>query len=105
MEALKRFASLNPALFRGLIVSVISLLALLGVAVTPGLPDALMAVISSLSALIAAVWIRPGVTPNDKVVVYMPDPEGLPATVRPGAAVPQTSDARIITAARHAAPD
>ncbi len=102
-QKLLRIASLQPAIFRGVIVSAFTLLASVGVVISPAIPDATLGFIGSLSALIAALWIHPAVTPNDKVVSYLPAPDTHPGIVMSGAAVPTASDATILYAARHVA--
>lgn len=107
-QGLARIATLQPAVYRGVIISFVALLASLGVIVSPQLSDSLIAVIGSLSTLIAAVWIRSGVTPNAKVLAYTPDPES-PRVVAAGEAVTTAGDAAILdavrTVGRHAAPE
>jgi hypothetical protein len=96
-----RLIHLNPVLFRSAVVTLVSLLAMFGVLVSPGLPDQLTAVITTVGAVVAALWSRDGVTPMEKVVVYQPDPVGAPKVVLPGeATADRTTDQAIINAAR-----
>jgi hypothetical protein len=102
-QALIKFATTSPAVFRGLVVSLVSMLASVGVVVDPAIPDSVIGFIASLAALIAALWIHPAVTPNDKVVAYMPDPVDSPGYVMPGPAVPTAKDADILYVSKHGA--
>ena len=98
-----RLLHLDPVLFRTGVVSVVALLASLGIAIAPGIPDSLITAVAAVAALVSALWSRDGVTPNDKVVVYQPDPVGQPSALLPGAATPRAStDNQIVTAARAA---
>lgn len=105
---IERISSLQPAVVRGVIVSTVTLLAIVGVVVSPQLPDALIGFIGSVSALAAAVWIKPSVTPNVKVLAYVPDPEE-PRVVAAGEATTTAGSAAILdavrTVGRHAAPE
>jgi len=94
-----RLTKLDPAVFRGLIVSVVALLASVGVAISPGVPDALIAFIVVVVPLAQALWTRPAVTPNARVSVYLPDPINEPEVVEAGEAVTTASDSAIIEAA------
>jgi hypothetical protein len=94
-----RLVHLDPAVYRGLVVAVVGLLATLGVAVTPGLPDSLVIVIIMSMAVIQGLWTRSGVTPNAKVVSYLPDPFK-PSAISPGDATTTASDSKVLTAAR-----
>lgn len=82
-NAWQRILVLNPALIRGLLVSLAAILAtILGHTVISD--DLITAIIDSfvaVSALVGAVWTRGAVTPNDKVVAYKPDPLGAPSNV------------------------
>jgi hypothetical protein len=98
-----RLLHLDPVLFRTVAVTLVALLASLGILVTPAISDNLVAVVMAVSALAGALWARDGVTPNDKVVVYKPDPVGQPSALLPGAATAEaSSDNAIVTAARAA---
>jgi hypothetical protein len=94
-----RLVHLDPAVFRGLVVAIVGLLATLGVAVAPGLPDSLIVVIVMGMAVIQGLWTRNGVTPNAKVVTYLADPSK-PSAILPGDATTTASDSKILTAAR-----
>lgn len=72
----ERFRKLNPALLRGLFVSVIALAGSLGyVIVTDDQSGAVWGVISAVLALAQASSTRDAVTPNAKVLAYINDPE------------------------------
>jgi len=94
-----RLVNLDPALFRGLVVAVVALLATLGVTIAPGVPDQVIAIVWLLSAIIQALWTRGGVTPNAKVAVSVPDPINEPEKVEAGGAVTTAPNHEIIAAA------
>lgn len=94
-----RLVHLNPALFRAFIVALFALLASLGIVVNASIPDSLITVVLAVAALIQALWTKAGVTPNDKVLVYVPDPVEMPNTVAPGPATTGASDQKILAAA------
>jgi hypothetical protein len=98
-----RLLHLDPVLFRSAVVAIVALLASLGIVVSDTIPDSLITAVATIAALVAAIWNRDGVTPNDKVVVYQPDPIGQPSVVLPGAATAEdSSDNQIVQAARAA---
>ena len=94
-----RFANLNPAIYKGLIVAVFAVLASVGIAVSPDIPDQLIGLIVAITAMLQALWTRESVTPNAKVVSYLDDPSK-PKAILPGEAVTTATDAAIIIAAR-----
>lgn len=94
-----RLTKLDPALFRGLIIAVIAILASIGVAISPQLPDTLVALFAVVAAIVQALWTRQGVTPNAKVAVAVPDPINNPHIVAAGEATATAPDAEIIAAA------
>jgi hypothetical protein len=94
-----RLVHLDPALLRGLIMAVIFALASLGIIVTPALPDSLITLVGAVFAIIQALWTKPAVVPNAKVVTYLEDP-AQPRVISPGEAVTTASDSAIIAAAR-----
>lgn len=100
-----RLVHLDPALFRGLVVAVVALLASIGILVSPDLADSLVGAVVALSAIVQALWTKPAVTPNDKVVVYVPDPVSQPGQVAPGNAVTSATNSEIVEAARTAPAD
>lgn len=97
-----RLVHLDPALLRGAVVAVVALLGALGILVSPQLPDVLIGAWAAMAAVVQALWTRPAVTANARVVVWAPDPVGSPRTVAAGEATSTTtaSDAAIIGAAR-----
>lgn len=100
-EWLQRLMKLDPSVWRGLVVAVVTLLGAVGVLVAPGIPDAILGVWTPLAAILSALWIRPAVTPNAKVAVYMPDPEERPTVVRSGEADASAArDSLILAAAK-----
>lgn len=94
-----RLVHLDPAVYKGVIVAVVGLLASFGVMVTPGIPDQLVLVIAAVLALAQAVWVRKDVTPNAKVVSYLPDPFR-PAALISGEAATTASDSKILSASK-----
>lgn len=82
-NAWQRILVLNPALVRGLLVSLAAILAtVLGhTVISDDLITAIIDGFVAVSALVGAVWTRGAVTPNDKVVAYKPDPLGAPHNV------------------------
>ena len=95
-----RLIHLDPAVFRGAVVAVVALLGAVGIRLSPAVPDALIAVWVPLAAMVQAVWTRPAVTANARVVVLAPDPVGNPRVVAAGEAVTLASNVAIIDAAR-----
>lgn len=81
-----RLTHLEPALFRTAVVAVFTLLGSVGITVSDRIPDALVTVLVSLAAVVTAVWVRSGVTPNATVAVTVPDPSR-PSVVEAGEAV------------------
>lgn len=99
-----RLVHLNPTLWRGLVVAVVALLLSVGVKVSPEIPDNVILFITALAAVLQALWTKPAVTANAKVVAFLPDPVNEPATVCPGEAVTTASDRAVIDAARTSGP-
>lgn len=76
MSRWERFRKLNPALLRGLFVSVIALAGSLGYAgITGNKADAIWGVIGAVLALVQATSTRDAVTPNAKVLAYINNPD------------------------------
>ena len=94
-----RLTKLDPAIYRGLIIAAVALLASVGVIISPGVPDALIGFIWAVSALVQAVWTRQAVTANAKVAVLVPDPVNNPQIVVAGEAITTAPNAAIISAA------
>lgn len=99
-----RLVHLNPSLYKGVIVALIAVLAIVGVHVSPGLPDALDGLIVALSAIVQAVWVKTSVTPNAQVVVAVEDPHQGGSQIVSGEATTTASDAAILKAANASGP-
>ena len=95
-----RLVHLEPALLRGAVVAVVALLSAVGILVAPGIPDALLGAWGAAAAIVAAVWTRPAVTANARVVVEAPNPISEPEKVVAGEAITTASRTDIIDAAR-----
>lgn len=96
-----RLSKLDPAVYKGVVVGVVALLASVGVFVSPDIPDSIVALIVAIASFIQAVWVRGSVTPNAKVVIVMPDPEK-PRVIQAGEAATTASDNIILSAAKMA---
>lgn len=94
-----RLTKLEPAVYRGLIVATVALLASIGIVISPGVPDALVGFIWALSAIVQALWTRGSVTANARVSVLVPDPVNNPQIVEAGEAISTAPNAEIIEAA------
>lgn len=99
MNFLKRMASLEPAVLRGVIISAVWVVTSFGIAVSPQIPDSLIALSAALLALAQAFWTRPAVTANDRVAVYVPDPVNAPEVVKAGNAITTATPNQIYQAA------
>jgi len=101
----QKLVTLDPALVRGLILSIVALFGtVLKVTVLTGTADTIVTFVLSAFALVAAVWIRPSVTPNAKVVVYDDTPLAPVATIKPGEATVKAEDMmKVERAAKEAA--
>lgn len=93
-----RLVNLNPALFRAVVISVFALLASLGIVVNDALPDQLVGVVVAVLALVQGLWTKAAVTPNEKVLAYVPDPVDKPQEVAAGAATTTAPDTVILDA-------
>lgn len=83
-----RLVNLDPALWRGAVIAVCSLLASLGVVVvSEEVQLAVIGLVMAVIALVQALWTKRSTVPVKKVVVYKPDPVGDPTKVAPGPAV------------------
>jgi hypothetical protein len=97
-----RLVHLNPVILRGAIVSIFSILATTGLIVGDKKEEAIVTGIFSFVALVQAVWTKPSVTPNQKVIAYKPDPVDEPTKVVAGPAI--STDAIAVTNAAVATP-
>lgn len=85
---LERIAALDPAIVRGAIVAVIGLVvAVTGKIIDDATVDLIVNVVLVLLTLLAAIVIRPAVTPNAKVIALKPDPVNQPDRIESGEAV------------------
>lgn len=91
-----RITHLEPAIFKGLILSLVGILTAFGVHVSDAIPDSLIGFIVVALAFAQAMWTRKSVTPNAKVVSYV-DNHG---NLTPGEATTLAGDAAILSAAR-----
>lgn len=98
----EKLVKLDPALVRGFIVTVFGLLALiLGNQFGTEDVETVINFIVGLFALVAAVWIKPSVTPNAKVIVYDDTPLNAVPTIESGeATVPPQYDHAVEKAAK-----
>jgi len=94
-----RLVHLDPAIYRGLIMALVFALAGFGIRLSDDIPDSLIVLVGAVFALIQALWTKPAVTPNAKVVTYMPDLDK-PRGIVSGEANTTASDERILTASR-----
>lgn len=95
-----KLVHLDPALFRGLVIAVITVLGAFGILISPDLTDSLVGVLVAVMAVAQALWTRAGVTANARVVVAVPDPVNAPDAVVPGEAVTDAPAEEIVEAAR-----
>lgn len=83
----RRLVESDPVLVRGVIVAFFGLLAMvLNISFAEGTVENAVNAIISVFALISSLWARGKVTPNRKVVTYMPRPDKNPGLVLPGKA-------------------
>ena len=96
-----RLVHLDPVILRGGLTSVFTILGSLGILVAPGLDDSLVTAWVGVMGIVGVVWVRPAVTANARVAVWVPDPVNRPNVVASGEASPdQASDRAILRAAR-----
>lgn len=97
----QRLSDLDPAVLRGFLVALAAVLFQVfnKTVITDDDVNSAVDFFTAAMAIIAGFLIRPAVTPNAKVVAYLPDP-AVPSEVAPGEAVPVGgSDAEVLTAA------
>ena len=101
----QKMLALDPLIVRGVILSFFGLLGAVGLSQTDGTAEAVLGFAMGLLALLGAIWGRPAVTPNAKVLAYQPRPIDAPQLVKAGeaaqAAGSETADqaAEVIKAA------
>lgn len=96
-----KLAHLNPTLFKGFVMAGIALLGTLGIAVADVKVNAVVGFVTAALLLIQAVWTKPSVTANAKVLALVPDPVDRPAVVVAGEAVTPASDRAVLAAVRN----
>lgn len=84
-QGLRKFIDLNPTLVRGTLVSIaaISASVLNKEVIQDDLIEALVGGFIAISALISALWSRPAVIAEKKVLVWQTDPDDT-STISPG---------------------
>lgn len=84
-DGLRKFIELNPVLIRGVLVSVAALAAnIVGrEVINDATIEAIISTLTAISALVAALWVRPKVIAESKVLVWQTDPEDA-STISPG---------------------
>jgi hypothetical protein len=83
----RKMIEADPVLVRGLIVAIFGLVAMvLNIQFADGVVENIANGVISMFALVASLWARGKVTPNKKVVSYMPRPDTNPGLVLPGKA-------------------
>ncbi len=86
-SVLWKLVNLEPAVWRGIVVAVLAVLAAVGIKVAPGVPDLAFLVVLAVLPVFQGLWTKSAVTPNAKVAVVVPDPVEAPSIVRAGEAV------------------
>lgn len=101
----QKLVKLDPALVRGFIVTVFALLAtVLNKTIDDSTVQTVISFVVALFGLIAAIFIRPAVTPNAKVIVRDDTPLAETPTIVPGEAVVEAEDiGEVARAAREVA--
>lgn len=98
-----KIVHLEPAVYKGIIVSVVGILATFGLIISDQNSGAAYTAIAAVVALIQAVWTRNSVTANSKVLAYKPNPVDEPTVVTAGQAV--SSDVVAVANAAAASPN
>jgi hypothetical protein len=78
---------LDPAVYRGVVTSVLAIFTSFGFAVSDQKSIAIVSLVAAIAFLVQAFWTRGAVTPNKKVLAYKPDPINRPSKIVPGEAV------------------
>lgn len=86
----QKVLKLEPALIRGVLVALAALLLQIfgKTIIEAGMVDAVIDFFTSISALVAALMIRAGVTPNAKVLLRDDTPLATVTTLASGEAIP-----------------
>lgn len=95
-----KLVHLDPALWRALVVATVALLASIGIKVSDQIPDNLILFVLAVMGIIQALWTRNGVTPNAKVLAYLPKPIEGPNIVAAGEATTNAPDSKVLDAVR-----
>lgn len=89
----QKLLKLEPAVIRGFIVSLVAFLAvILGHQFADKDVETIINFVVTLFSLLAALWIRPAVTANPKVIVYDDTPLASVSTIKSGDAVAAPTD-------------
>jgi hypothetical protein len=98
---MERLTTLEPAMIRGFIVTVFGLVAaIFGTQIDSQTVDLVITFVLALLGLITALFIRPSVTANKKVLAYIRDPLERPIDIEPGlASVPEGQADEVVRAA------
>lgn len=78
-------------------MAIVAVLASFGVYVSSAIPDSIIGLIVIAIPIIQGLWTKKAVTPNAKVVTYLPDPSE-PTEILPGEAVTTASPREIVEA-------
>ena len=98
----KKFIALDPLLVRGFVMAVIGLLTVTGLVVTEGNQEAILGFVMALLTILTALWGRPAVTPNIKVLAFKPDPIDHPYLIESGNATASLDQVDDVVAASFA---
>lgn len=89
----QKLLKLEPAVIRGFVVSLVAFLAvILGHKFADGDVETIINFVVTLFSLLAALWIRPAVTANNKVIVYDDTPLATVSTIKAGNVVATPTD-------------
>lgn len=98
-----KLTHLEPALYAGIVTAVVAVLASVGFAISDSATSSIISAVVVIVGLVQALWTRSKSTPNQKVVVYKPDPVNSPNEVSAGSAV--SSNAVEVVNAAASTPD
>lgn len=82
----QKLLALDPLVVRGFITTLVGLVGAFGITVTEGTSQAIIGFTLALLGLLTAIWGRPAVTPNAKVLAFQPRPIDAPQIVEAGEA-------------------